>query len=148
MPVKHIAEMARSRGIITMIDAAQSAGQFPVDLAALGVDAYAMAGQKWLCGPGGSGALFVRKDRLGDIRPTYVRYGAFDPHGFVVPPEGSPRFEMGEMYNPAIRAFNVGLTWIRDEVTFAWAQTRIANLGQKTRSRVGGDRWCHRQHPA
>jgi len=96
----------------------------------------------------GSGALFARKDRLGDIRLTYFCYGAFDPHGFVVPPEGSPRFEMGEMYNPTIRAFNVGLTWIRDEATFAWAQTRIANLGQKTRSRVGGNRWCHRQHPA
>lgn len=131
MPLKEIAAMARERGIITVVDAAQSAGQIPVDLHDLGVDAYAMAGQKWLCGPGGSGALFVRKDRIGDIRPTYIRYGAFDPHGFVVPPEGAARYEMGETYSPAIRALTAGVTWIRDEVCFDWAHERIAALGAR-----------------
>lgn len=131
MPLREIADMARERGIITMIDGAQSAGQIAVDVEHLGVDAYAIAGQKWLCGPGGSGALFVRKDRMGDIRPTYIRYGAFDPHGFIVPPEGAARYEMGEMYNPAIRAFNAGLTWIRDDVTVDWSVSRVAALGRR-----------------
>lgn len=70
MHIKAIAAVARPLGILTIVDAAQSPGQLLIDLADLGVDAYAMAGQKWLCGPGGTGALFVRKDRLGDIRPT------------------------------------------------------------------------------
>ena len=131
MPLKQIAEFARERGIITMVDAAQSAGQIPIDVHDLGVDAYAMAGQKWLCGPGGTGALYVRRDRLGDIRPTYLRYGAFDPHGFVVPPEGAARFEMGEMYNPAIRALDAGLSWFRDDVTLPWAYDRIAALARR-----------------
>jgi L-cysteine/cystine lyase len=131
MPVKEIAAFARERGIITMIDAAQSAGQIEIDVDDLGVDAYAMAGQKWLCGPGGTGALFVRNDRLGDIRPTYIRYGTFDPHGFIVPPEGSSRFEMGEMYNPSIRALNAGLTWIRDDVTLPWVYARVSSLANR-----------------
>lgn len=131
MPLKDIAAFARERGIITMIDAAQSVGQIPVDVHDLGVDAYAMAGQKWLCGPGGTGALYIRRDRLGDIRPTYLRYGTFDPNGFVVPPEGTARFEMGEMYNPAIRALDAGLTWIRDEVTLDWAYGRVATLAKR-----------------
>lgn len=128
MPIKEIATMARERGIFTMIDAAQSAGQIAIDVKELGVDAYAMAGQKWLCGPGGTGALFVRRDRIGEVRPTYLRYGAFDSFGFVVPPDGAPRYEMGEMYNPAIRALDAGLSWIRDDVTYPWANARVAAL--------------------
>lgn len=131
MPLKEIAAYARERGIITMIDAAQSAGQIAVDLHDLGVDAYAMAGQKWLCGPGGTGALYVRRESMGDIRPTYLRYGAFDPHGFVVPPDGASRYEMGETHNPAIRALTAGLTWIRDEVTQDWANARVAALAKR-----------------
>ena len=129
MPLKEIADLARERGILTVVDAAQSAGQIPLDLHDLGVDAYAMAGQKWLCGPGGTGALFVRRDRIGDIRPTYLRYGAFDPHGFVVPPEGAARYEMGEIYGPSIRALDTGLSWIRDDIGADWAYARVAALG-------------------
>jgi L-cysteine/cystine lyase len=131
MPLKEIAAFAQERGIFTMVDAAQSAGQIPIDVQNLGIDAYAMAGQKWLCGPGGSGALFVRRDRMGDLRPTYLRYGAFDANGFVVPPDGAARFEMGEMYNPALRAFTAGLLWIRDEVTFPWAHARVKSLAEQ-----------------
>lgn len=131
MPLKEIAAMARERGIFSMIDAAQSAGQIEIDVKDLGVDAYAMAGQKWLCGPGGTGALFIRRDRIGEVRPTYLRYGAFDSYGFVVPPDGAPRYEMGETYNPAIRALEAGLSWIRDEVGFCWANARVLALGAR-----------------
>jgi L-cysteine/cystine lyase len=131
MPLKEIAALARERGILTVVDAAQSAGQIPLDLHDLGVDAYAMAGQKWLCGPGGTGAIFVRRDRIGDIRPTYLRYGAFDAHGFVVPPDGAVRYEMGEVYGPAIRALDAGLTWMREDVDLNWAYTRVAALGAR-----------------
>src|SRR5262245_50604091 len=72
MPLKDLATEARRRGILTIIDAAQSAGQIPVNLHDLGVDAYALSGQKWLCGPGGSGALYVRRDALSLIQPTYI----------------------------------------------------------------------------
>src|SRR3712207_7796602 len=37
-------------------------------------------------------------------RPTFLRHGTFDPFGFVVPPNGAARYEMGEVYSPAIRA--------------------------------------------
>jgi L-cysteine/cystine lyase len=42
-----------------LLDGAQGAGAVPVDVAALGAGAYAAAGQKWLCGPEGTGLLFV-----------------------------------------------------------------------------------------
>ncbi len=129
MPLKEIGAMARKRGILTMIDAAQAAGQIAVDFHDLGVDAYAVAGQKWLCGPNGSGALFVSPDGMAQIQPTYLRYGGFDPYGFVLPPAGAMRYEMGESFNPAVQGQAAGLRWLRDEVGFDWLTTRNAALG-------------------
>ena len=131
MPLKEIAAMARARGIMTLVDAAQAAGQIAVDFHDLGVDAYALAGQKWLCGPNGSGALFVRNDAIGQIQPTYLRYGAFDPYGFVMPPEGAKRYEMGETFNPAVQGQAAGLRWLRDEVEFDWLTARVKKLGRQ-----------------
>ena len=53
LPLREISELARQHELMVVVDGAQSAGQVPVDLHAMGIDAYAMAGQKWLCGPGG-----------------------------------------------------------------------------------------------
>jgi L-cysteine/cystine lyase len=131
MPLKTVAAEARRRGIVTIVDAAQAAGQIPVNLHDLGVDAYALSGQKWLCGPGGTGALYVRRESLGLFRPTYIRYAPFDPAGFVVPRPGAARFEMGEFYNPAIRGQEAGLRWLIEEVGLDWLYARIVALGQR-----------------
>ena len=53
--------LAREAGAVSMIDGAQSAGAIPVALDELDVDAYAVPGQKWLLGPEGMGALWVRR---------------------------------------------------------------------------------------
>ena len=137
LPLAEIGALCHPRGVLVIVDAAQAVGQIAVDVAALGVDAYAMAGQKWLGGPGGTGALFVRRDRMGEIRPTYLRAGAFDSFGFVVPPDSAARYEMGEMYNPLVRAQMAGLTWLRDEVGFAWLTARNADLGRRCRDGLG-----------
>lgn len=58
-----------------LLDGAQGAGAVPVDVAALGCDAYAAAGQKWLCGPEGTGLLFVSealRERMRPSAPGYV----------------------------------------------------------------------------
>ena len=50
-----------------LLDAAQAIGAISVDVNELGVDFYAASGQKWLCGPEGSGCLYVRQDRLEEL---------------------------------------------------------------------------------
>jgi L-cysteine/cystine lyase len=47
-----------------LLDGAQGLGAVPVDVRALGCDFYAASGQKWLCGPTGSGYLYVRREAL------------------------------------------------------------------------------------
>lgn len=58
-----------------LLDGAQGAGAVPVDVASLGCAFYAAAGQKWLCGPVGTGFLWVApkwRERLSVAAPTYL----------------------------------------------------------------------------
>jgi L-cysteine/cystine lyase len=135
LPLREISELAR-RHEVMVVDGAQSAGQVPVDLHAMGIDAYAMAGQKWLCGPEATGFLYVRRDRFADIAPTFVRYGQFEPSGYFIPAQGAMRYEIGEFYSPALAAQEAALRWLRDEVGLAWAYDRIATLGAEFRRRL------------
>ena len=66
--VAPICAAARERGIATLIDGSQAAVHGPVDVDALGCDFYAITGHK-LYGPSGSGAIFMKKARMAEMRP-------------------------------------------------------------------------------
>ncbi len=70
----------RSTGVPFLLDAAQALGAIPVDVKALGCDFYAASGQKWLCGPEGSGCLYVRTDRLDQLEPPWPSFGTLADH--------------------------------------------------------------------
>ena len=81
-----------------LLDGAQGLGAIPVEVEALGCDYYAASGQKWLCGPIGSGYLFVRGDRIEDLSPVAPGYGSLsDPLRALELPlrEGAARFDAG-----------------------------------------------------
>ena len=71
LPVEEMTRLAHARGSYVLYDGAHSAGQFPLDLHALGCDFYAMVGYKWLLGPYPSAALYIRRDRLDHIDVTW-----------------------------------------------------------------------------
>ncbi len=90
-----------------------------------------MPGQKWLCGPEGTGALFIRRDRLADVAPSYLRYAEWQESGYVLPKPGAQRYEIGEFNGPTMVAFDATLAWLRDEVGLDWAYARTAALGAR-----------------
>lgn len=61
LPIEQIAEVARAHAVPYLVDASQTAGALPIDLAALGIDLLACTGHKSLLGPTGTGALCVRE---------------------------------------------------------------------------------------
>lgn len=68
--VADAAALART-GAPLLLDGAQALGAIPVDVTAIGCDFYAASGQKWLCGPEGTGFLYVRRERLEALRPPW-----------------------------------------------------------------------------
>ena len=95
-PVAELCARARKRGIITLVDGAQSAGHLPVDVQAMGCDFFAFSGHK-ICGPTGIGALYGRQELL-DAMPPYQGGGemilsvGYDKTDFKPAPH---RFEAG-----------------------------------------------------
>jgi cysteine desulfurase/selenocysteine lyase len=67
-PVAEICAKARAQGVVTVIDAAQSAGHLPIDVQAMGCDFLAFSSHK-ICGPTGMGVLYGRKEILKDLSP-------------------------------------------------------------------------------
>jgi cysteine desulfurase / selenocysteine lyase len=66
--VKAICDGARERGVPVLVDGSQAAVHMAVDVQALGCDFYAVTGHK-LYGPSGSGAIFIRPERMAEMRP-------------------------------------------------------------------------------
>ncbi len=66
--VKTICQGARAKGVPVLVDGSQSAVHMPVDVVDMGCDFFAITGHK-LYGPSGSGALYVRRERMAEMRP-------------------------------------------------------------------------------
>ncbi len=79
MPIKEIRKMTKDRGILLLLDGAQAAGHISLDMRALDCDFYSIPGQKWLLGPEGTGALYVRKELIPEVEPMYVASRAVLP---------------------------------------------------------------------
>ena len=68
-PVQRLARLARSRGIVTIVDGAHALGQFPFKLRDLECDAYGVSLHKWLMAPIGNGCLYVRREMIPKFWP-------------------------------------------------------------------------------
>jgi selenocysteine lyase/cysteine desulfurase len=72
LPVAKLAALARARGVDVMVDAAHSFAHLDFRLADLGADFMALNLHKWLGAPLGSGLIYIRRERLGEIAPLFA----------------------------------------------------------------------------
>jgi selenocysteine lyase/cysteine desulfurase len=86
-------EAKEATGLPVLVDGAQSAGAIPIDASA--ADFYTASGQKWLCGPDLTGALYVRNpDSLRISLPSYLSQQSYDlVAGTFEPRAGAARFD-------------------------------------------------------
>ena len=138
LPIDRLAELVHLHGGLLAVDGAQSGGAIRLDMSSSGADFYAIPGQKWLCGPEGIGALYVHRERTGDLLQTYVGYpslrdgGAYDETGIFLPPHGAKRYEVGTTYRPAMAGMLSGLQWLED-LGLDWVYDRTLEATQMTR---------------
>ena len=75
LPARALSELARARGVSTLVDGAQAMGVLALDLHDLGCDFYTASSHKWLLGPKEAGVLYVRGDRVSDLWAMNVGVG-------------------------------------------------------------------------
>lgn len=132
-------EALAATGVPVLLDAAQALGAIPVDVQRLGCAFYAASGQKWLCGPEGSGCLFVHRGHLDDLLAPWPGYGS------VADPERALEFEPAEGTARLDHGFPVGLrsAWalaslaVLEEAGWEWVHERALSLAQWLAERLG-----------
>jgi L-cysteine/cystine lyase len=139
LPVGAIGTLARGAGAVSVIDGAQSAGAIPVVLDEMDVDAYALPGQKWLLGPEGMGALWVRRSFADATIPAssaYLVYESFDmARGGVLRP-GARRFEATGFHRPSVIGLARSVGWLTMYVGLPWAMDRARRLAAASYGRL------------
>lgn len=106
-PAKELCGMARKRGILTLIDGAQSFGLLDVDLSDIQPDFYTGSAHKWPCGPKETGVLFVNGSVHDKFWPSvYSAYKGSD--GLAKTHEG-----LGQRDTPALYAFGQQIEFLR-----------------------------------
>ncbi len=115
LPAAEICSMAHDRGIPVAYDAAQSAGQFPIDLAEVDCDFYACTGHKWLLGGWGTGIFYVKRewvDRL-NVSWTGSQAGTWDRDTDELQfADTAHRFEFGGRHDPLYNAMGKAVEFV------------------------------------
>jgi L-cysteine/cystine lyase len=115
LPIQAIGAFARERGIGTLLDAAQCVGAMPLNLAQSGIDFCAFPLQKWLLGPEGIGALYVREGMPDDL----LRDRMTQSRG-------------------VLEATTVHLDWLREQIGWPWIFERTQKLAALAREVLAG----------
>jgi len=138
-PAAQIGRIARACGALYLLDATQSAGQFPVDVGAAGCDMLTGTGRKFLRGPRGSGFLWVRTAALDRLDPFVAEIGSatWDGHqGFTWAP-GARRFATWEHSYINVLGLGAAVRQALDLGLGAIGQ-RAITLGARLRGQLAG----------
>lgn len=122
LPAKRLCRLARERGIVTVVDAAQSFAQMELGFRDLDCDYLATSLHKWLGAPVGNGMLIVREDRIDGSWPLLA---PFDP-----PPLAIDKFDHWNLgtYNSALQAGIAPAIRFHQEIGTAAVHARLREL--------------------
>ncbi|MCX4096211.1 aminotransferase class V-fold PLP-dependent enzyme [Nocardia sp. alder85J] len=132
-PVAEVTALAHRVGALVLLDACQSTGQLPIDVAALSVDALSATGRKWLRGPRGTGFLYVRPESAATMEPGRLDLRSatwVEPDKYLLAPDAS-RFEFWEHDVAARLGFGAAVRYLLDlgpDLVYAAIADRSAHL--------------------
>ncbi len=112
-----LAALLRPRGIRFHLDGAQGPGLVETDFGALGCDAYSTCGHKWLLGPKGTGALFVRREVLEEVKLSWAgahSHETMDYDGNYRLLPSAARFEFGTRALADFHGLSRAVEWLEE----------------------------------
>ena len=117
-----LSNIAHEYDAMLIADGIQAVGNHHVDVKALGVDGYALARHKFLCGPDGAGALYVSMKAQESIHPTYSGVFTDQRHGSgeLQPMPTAQKYEVSTRPLPVIVGGTAATKWIMDDVGVDW----------------------------
>jgi selenocysteine lyase/cysteine desulfurase len=134
LPIERIIRAAHARGALVLLDAAQSVGQIEVDVRALDVDFYAFPAHKYVMGPDGVGALYMKPELVERVQPWSVAHGAseyYDFEGNFTPrPATMRKFEMATHSGPLLAGV-VTATKLLHDTSIDRIASRIRTLADR-----------------
>jgi selenocysteine lyase/cysteine desulfurase len=123
-------ELKATTGLPILVDGAQSVGVLGVE--ASGLDYYTISGQKWLCGPEGTGALVVADpERLRVARPSYLAQQSYERDGSFLAKDGAARFDPNVTPTAAIAGLRAALHAVP-----SWGFERAHEMAERFRTRL------------
>jgi L-cysteine/cystine lyase len=129
-------ELREQTGVPILVDGAQSVGVLDVD--ATGLDFYTVSGQKWLCGPEGTGALVVADpEALRVARPSYLAQQAYESDGSFQAKDGAARFDPNLTPKAAVAGLRAAISSLPE-----WGYERARMMAEQFRaalSEIGCD---------
>lgn len=112
LPAAEVGAFCRRHGLLFILDTAQTAGAFPIDMTALGVDALAFTGHKGLLGPQGTGGFLLSQALASQIEPLLSGGTGSVSHLEEVPAGLPDRFEAGTLNLPGLVGLHAALEWL------------------------------------
>ena len=114
LPIRQVGRFARDRGLKFIVDCAQTAGVFPIDMEEDCIDALAFTGHKGLLGPQGIGGFILKEEMIALIDPLLSGGTGSISHTEEIPAFMPDRFEPGTMNLPGIMGLHAGLSWLAE----------------------------------
>ena len=136
LPAKNICDVAHARGVPVLLDGAQSAGQFLIDLRDMDCDFYACTGHKWLLGGWGTSIFYVKKEWISKLKVSWSGAGAGawnrDTDELILD-DTAHRFEFGGRHDPLYAAMAKGIEFV-NEVGLERVEARSLQLTDRIKA--------------
>lgn len=113
LPVKKVGQISKKYGIIYMVDGAQSAGVYDIDVEEMNIDLLAFPGHKGLLGPQGTGGLYIRKGL--DIKELKEGGTGSNSDSLFQPDIFPDKYESGTPNTPGIIGLGNGVRYVLEE---------------------------------
>ena len=117
MPVDEVGAFCRKHGLIFIVDSAQTAGAFDIDMKKSGISALAFTGHKGLLGPQGTGGFIITDELAGQMDPLISGGTGSFSHTEQIPEILPDRFEAGTLNLPGIAGLGAALKFLRERGT-------------------------------